>query len=134
MVAIGHRELSLDEVSALGRASETAAARYGKFGQLVVLDGTTTSPTAEVREALADMVRSHGECISAVALVVEGTGFRARLHRGVVSVIQAASGVAHPSQVFDSVGPAAVWLGGHVPHQSAFNATVLRQAVERLRS
>lgn len=103
---------ALFEAQRLGLASAVASAP-GKVAFLCVVETTADPPDQKVRDASASMISSHGKNLAAVALVIEGSGFRAAVTRTVLSGIALVTRNAAPTRYFEGVAAASVWLGGH---------------------
>src|SRR6187551_1020728 len=57
----------------------------GRVVFMCVVEGGTEPPEDDIRKASSTMITSHGEALKAVAIVVEGSGFKAAISRTVIS-------------------------------------------------
>ena len=77
---------------------------------LAVVGEGCSVPSAPVRKALSEGLRTIAESILAVASVIEGQGFQAAAQRGVITGIGIVVSRPYPLEVFDSVQRAARFL------------------------
>jgi hypothetical protein len=95
------------------RLFELLRARHPEqlLSYLVVAEtGVGTQMRAEVRAAVAAMLRDHQKAIAGSVIVFEGTGFRAAIVRSVVAAINLVSRLEFPSSVQSDLASAARWL------------------------
>ena len=87
-IAIWRSDSNLARVAlqreALARVVQQAP---GTAGFLCVVEKGSAPPNEEARKASAQMLEEHGERLRAVAVVIEGSGFRASIVRSVASSI-----------------------------------------------
>lgn len=103
------RELVEIQASQLARAVERAP---GKVAFMCVVSPTAEPPDDAERSASAKMISVHGSKLSAVACVIEGSGFRAAITRTVLSGIVFIIRTPSPIRLFESVELAVPWLSG----------------------
>lgn len=102
----------------------------GHAGIMCIIEPTSEPPSQELREAASKLLSELGPRIRCVAYVVEGSGFRAAMIRGVLSSIELLKrGKAFPSRYFATVGHAAAWIGV----ETASKSLALAEGAEQLR-
>jgi hypothetical protein len=93
-------------------ALEHVVHRYpGEASVLCIIEPTSEPPPQELREAASALLNSLAPKLRCVAYVIEGTGFRAAMIRGVLSGIELVRRKAYPARYFATVGQAAAWIG-----------------------
>jgi hypothetical protein len=114
-------------------AIEHVAARYpGEAGILCIIEPTSEPPPQELREAAASLLTRLGPQLRAVAFVVEGSGFRAAMIRGVLSGIELLRRSTYPTRYFADVGRAAAWVASETGGQSLLLADTAHRLRERM--
>ncbi len=99
--------------------AEVVNRKPGASGFLCVIEPSSKPPNDELRRAAAEMIASHGERLTSVAVVIEGSGFGAALIRGVLSgMVLVLRNRKVPISYFASVWPAARWLSEYLPLSS----------------
>jgi hypothetical protein len=99
---------------------------------LCVIEPTAIPPNDELRRASTDMVLSFGDQLKCVACVIEGTGFKAAITRGVLSGMVLLLRNRRVEITFcTNVVEAAKWIGKIVPLDFAED---IPQLVNRFRS
>lgn len=84
-------------------------------GFLCVVESTSGVPGEDVRKASSELFASLGTDLRAIAMVIEGTGFRSAIVRSVASGIVLLMGKrATPISYFSNVDAAAQWLQDQV--------------------
>ena len=109
------------------------ARRYpGEVSFLCVIEATSKPPEDEIRKASAEMIASLSGNLRCVALVIEGSGFRAAVTRGVLIGMSLLLPNRHVEvSYFSDVVGAVAWMSVRTPINSD-EALIL--AVDRLRS
>lgn len=111
-------------------AIEHVATHYpGEAAILCVIEPTSEPPPQELREAAAQLLTRLGPQLRCVAFVIEGSGFRAAMIRGVLSGIEFLRRSTYPTRYFAEVGRAAAWVASETGRQTM----VLADAAQRLR-
>lgn len=87
----------------------------GRTAFLCLVEPGTEPPDDEIRKASSAMISGHGENLKAVAIVVEGTGFKAAISRTVLSGIVFLIRSPSPIKYFESAASGAAWLTQFVP-------------------
>jgi hypothetical protein len=94
---------------------EHVAERYpGEASILCVIEPTSEPPPQELREAAAALLTRLGPQLRCVAFVIEGSGFRAAMIRGVLSGIEFLRRSTYPTRYFAEVGRAAAWVASEM--------------------
>jgi hypothetical protein len=97
-------------------ALDGLVARVGSGVAVVcVVEPEADPPSEELRKASSKMITDHGQKIKAVALVIEGNGFRAAITRTVLSGITFMIRTPVPMKFFVTPKQAAVWVATRVP-------------------
>lgn len=89
---------------------EAVRARPGEVAFLCIVEPGSEPPDEDVRKASSEMVSAHGTKLKCVALVIEGTGFRAAITRSVLSGIVLVIRSPAPVKYFDTPAAAADWM------------------------
>jgi hypothetical protein len=110
---------------------EAVRARPGEVAFLCIVEPGSEPPDEDVRKASSEMVSAHGTNLKCVALVIEGTGFRAAITRSVLSGIVLVIRSPAPVKYFDTPSSAAEWMRDRVDIHPM--STFIRQ-VEGLRN
>ncbi len=87
----------------------------GACAFLCVVEQASEPPDDDIRKESSEMITAHGTNITAVALVIEGTGFRAAITRTVLSGIVLVIRTPAPIRYFESPRIAADWLRTKMP-------------------
>lgn len=93
----------------------------GKIVFLCLVEAGTEPPDENIRKASSAMITGHGANLKAVAIVVEGTGFKAAISRTVLSGIVFLIRTPSPIKYFESAASGAAWLAQFVPIGSLSN-------------
>lgn len=112
-------------------ARELAARQQGQLATLVIVPVDSAMPDAETRQELSLLIADLGPNAAALALVHEGTGFRAAALRAVLTSITFLAQKKVPEHVCSSVDEAVGWLGQRVV---GINTKALIQAVSEVRN
>ncbi len=110
---------------------DAVRARPGEVAFLCIVEPGTEPPDEDVRKASSEMVSAHGTNLRCMALVIEGTGFRAAITRSVLSGIVLLVRSPAPVKYFDTPTSAAEWMQDKVNIHSV--SAFVRQ-VESLRN
>lgn len=87
----------------------------GKVGFLCVVEPTSGAPGEEVRQATSRMFDELSTKLKAIAMVIEGTGFRSALVRSVASgIVMLSRKRTVPISYFATVPEGVRWMGQHV--------------------
>ncbi|HVJ21595.1 MAG TPA: hypothetical protein VM686_39595 [Polyangiaceae bacterium] len=97
---------------------------------LCLVEENTEPPEQALRAASAEMIESHHGQLSAVACVVEGSGFRAAITRTVLSSMMLLARSMPPVRVFDSAFAATPWLSSKL---GGMDLSTLAHGVDDLR-
>lgn len=89
--------------------------RPGNTVFMCVVEAGTEPPDENIRKASSNMVTDLGPDLKAVALVIEGTGFKAAISRTVLSGIVFLIRSPTPIKYFESAASGAAWLSQYVP-------------------
>lgn len=103
----------------------------GKAAFLCVIEPTSKPPSDELRKASVAMLDEHGDKLKRVALVIEGTGFRASLVRTVLSGLALTFSRRANMSYFADVTHGGLWMAGPIGIPSV---TQLVLAVEEVRA
>jgi hypothetical protein len=79
-------------------------------GYLCIVEPTSEPPEEEIRRAAAEMVTSQGQRLKRLAVVIEGSGFRAAITRSVFSGIVRFVRTPSPLRFFASAATATAWM------------------------
>jgi eukaryotic-like serine/threonine-protein kinase len=136
VIVLWENETSSGAVHELAALLATHAAENGRVALLQVIGERATPPEANVRAALAAMLKDNEARIVASAVVFEGTGFRASVIRSIVIGISMLTRPKCPHTVFASVKEGIAWLCTHLGGGSvgARHATAMQLAIDRLRN
>lgn len=110
-------------------ALDTMVRRHGSgVGVICVVEPTSEPPEDELRKASSKMVIDHGERISCVGCVIEGSGFRAAITRTALSGITFMIRTPAPIKFFVTPQEAAAWIATRmtVEHPERFAENVER--------
>jgi hypothetical protein len=88
--------------------------RPGEIAFLCLVEAGTEPPDDAIRKASSNMITDLGEDLKAVAIVIEGSGFKAAISRTVLSGIVFLIRSPSPIKYFESAASAAVWLTQYV--------------------
>lgn len=102
-------------------ALEHVTSRYpGQASVLCIIEPASEPPSQELREAASQLLTDLGSKIRCIAYVVEGSGFRAAMIRGVLSSVELLRrGKQFPSRYFANVAHASAWLSVETGMRSA---------------
>lgn len=93
------------------QAMEQVAGRYaGDAVILCIIEPTSEPPPQALREAASTLLNQLAPKLRCVAYVIEGTGFRAAMIRGVLSGIELVRRSAYPARYFATVAEASAWI------------------------
>jgi hypothetical protein len=105
----------------------------GNAGFLCVVEPTSGPPGEEVRRATSRMFDDLGERLKAIAMVIEGTGFRSALVRSVASgIVMLSRKRTVPISYLATVAEGVQWMGQQ--HVAIGHAPALERAVEDARA
>lgn len=115
ILLIWRSQPSLEGAAALRRAFESLAQRsqgQGKIAFVTVIEEAAikNSPEAEIRQAIAKILRDYSKQIGAATIICEVTGLRAAMIRVIISAIALMSGTSFPYEVATSVPDGLHWL------------------------
>jgi hypothetical protein len=112
-------------------AMEHVTSRYpGEASILCVIEPTSEPPPQQLRDAATNLLVELGPKLRCVAYVIEGTGFRAAMIRGVLSGIELVRrNKTYPARYFATVGQASAWIAVETGRKSL----ELSEACHRLR-
>jgi hypothetical protein len=89
------------------------------LGCLVIIPATASPPPADVRDAIKGTLHRLAPRMRGLCWVVEGTGFRAAMVRGVLTGLQALSRDPYPTCIERDMSSALIWVLARVtPKQS----------------
>jgi hypothetical protein len=95
--------------------AEVVAKNMGKAAFVCVVEPTSEPPDDDIRKESSSMITSHEKNLKCVALVIEGTGFRAAITRTVLSGMVMLIRTPAPIKFFDTPKSASLWLGTQLP-------------------
>jgi len=123
--------LSRPGIEAMGRALAAAAQRRGTISSLSVVppQASVSRLDARDRELYVEISRRYARQVTAAAVVVEGTGFKATAIRSVVTAIQMASGSSRVSKVFADTTQALAWVVSKQPAGGVDSAALMQTYV-----
>ena len=76
-----------------------------------VVEPTSGAPNEEVRKASSRLFESHGSNLRAIAMIIEGTGFRSAVVRSVASgIVMLMGSRVTPISYFATIEAGAIWL------------------------
>ncbi len=134
LLTVGSKRLALDHVQQQAEAAEILSERYGRFAYVGVREaGTDVRPPPDVRAAMTEVGQRYAPRLVSGALVYEGKGFAATIHRSFATAIQIAARANFPLKVFDSMSAAAYWIEEQVPRGFAMGDEVLLYALRVVR-
>jgi hypothetical protein len=109
-------EATLDRVRAIAAVSRRAYPQLQSgFAMIVLLEDTTTTPDAESRRLLSDLMKELASGMRAVAYVVPGAGFAAAAKRAVITGLSLAARPPYPVKVFQSLEHAEQYIAPLLP-------------------
>jgi hypothetical protein len=80
-----------------------------------VVEPTSGPPNEDVRKASSKLFESHGRNLRAIAMIIEGTGFRSAVVRSVASGIVMLMGSRNtPISYFATIEAGAKWMQQHI--------------------
>lgn len=94
---------------------EVVAKNRGKAAFVCVVEPTAEPPDDDIRKASSLMISAHEKNLKCVALVIEGTGFRAAITRTVLSGIVMLIRSPAPIKFFDIPKSACIWVSSQLP-------------------
>lgn len=125
---------SSSSVTVLSRLCSTVRAKYPHLAILATAEDDAPPPETDVRGAFGSLLRTQGDKLVGVAFVVEGSGFRAAIVRGVAIGIRTLGRIAVPIQVTTTALDAATWIVERFPPPSnVLPASLLAADLQRLR-
>jgi hypothetical protein len=84
-------------------------------GFFCVVEPTSGPPNEDVRKASGKLFESHGRNLRAIAMIIEGTGFRSALVRSVASgIVMLMGSRTTPISYFATIEAGAKWMQQHV--------------------
>lgn len=101
-------------VAAFRRACRIAGDAHPHIGILGTAEETAPPPDGLSRQAIADMLRAEAGRLVGVAYLIEGTGFRAAVLRGITIGLTSLSGEGVSQKVLPTTMGAAEWLVGQL--------------------
>ena len=130
----GNSPLSEDAARRQVAISTTQGQRFGpsQLLEIALIDRETPLPTPGARAVLDLAVRSVGPYYLGVASVFEGTGFRAALVRGVLTLLAMLARTLFPQRVFASDDECTTWCQGRLGATPA-DASDLRAIIAMVR-
>ncbi len=131
-VAIWRRDSTIPRFQIQRDALADVVARLpGKAGFFCVVEETSGVPNDEVRTASSQMFDKHGANLRAIAMIIEGGGFRSAIVRSVAAGIVMLMGKrVTPISYFANVEAGAQWIGRYVDIGAVSN---FKQQVEDVR-
>lgn len=117
-------------------AVEYVTSRHpGEAALLCIVEPTSEPPPQELRQAASELLSELGPKLRCVAYVIEGTGFRAAMIRGVLSGIELMRRSSYPARYFAHASHAAAWIAvatGSSSLQLTESAHQLRERLDEL--
>lgn len=108
----------------------------GEASIMCVIEPASEPPNQELRHKAGKLLTELGPKIRCIAFVVEGTGFRAAMIRGVLSSVELLKrDKSHPTRYFGNVAHAATWIGTQSTQPASeiiSGAAYLRQRMDSL--
>lgn len=132
-VSVWWEAASVDDVAGLAAELRGLAVRaHEQFAVLLVVEPTAELSPQEARRAALAMLRELGLRIDAIAIVIEGDGFRAAGVRAMFSTMSLVVRMPFQWSLFRRADEAAAWL--HARGMTGVSdSAMLDDAVERLR-
>ncbi len=103
-------EAQLESVSAFERTCAALKARHARFAMIGTAEDAAKPPGSEVRQRIVAMLRAYAGSLVAVAFLIEGTGFRSSLLRGITTGLTAMSRDVVPYHVASTGAGASRWV------------------------
>lgn len=126
LIAVGSKRLARDQVQHQEDAVRILTARHSRFAYIGIREaGTDVRPAPDARTAMTELARRCAPAVTAAAIIYEGQGFAATIHRSLVTAIQIAAQIRFPVKVCDSLQTAAPWLEARVPPEVALGEELL---------
>jgi hypothetical protein len=137
-VAVWRQDSTVERVGHQAAAlAEVVSSAPGRAGFVCVVEEGSAPPNEEARKASSKMLESHGANLCGVAVIIEGTGFRASIVRSVASgiVLLARSKTRAPVSYHATVEEGARWIARHVEvadvHALVESINATRAALDR---
>jgi hypothetical protein len=110
-VIVWSGQVTLASVERLERTSRLMRKRFpGGVSTMHIVRGDITLPDAETRGALVRQSKENGDWLTAVAVVIGGTGFWASTMRSVVTAIGMLGSRAYEMRIHGSIEEVVRWL------------------------
>ncbi len=132
IVVIWRHLTTAEGVASVGKALARAADAGRRISVVISIEPSATPPAAAERKALSSVFTRYAQVVVAVAVVPQGTGFRASMVRGVVTGLALVSRFPYPYKVFGDLDEATKWLVRQAVVGPA-KAALLSNAVSQLR-
>jgi hypothetical protein len=132
LVVIWRQLTTKEGIAAVGEALDHVSAAGQKVGVVIVIEPTAAPPSSAARKGLAEVFSSRADVVVAVAVVPDGSGFRASMVRGVVTGLSLLARFPYPYKVFNKIDSATAWLAPQVGG-AATKAALLANAIAQLR-
>jgi hypothetical protein len=101
-------------------------------GFFCVVEPTSGPPNEDVRKASSKLFESHGRNIRAIAMIIEGTGFRSALVRSVASgIVMLMGSRTTPISYFATIEAGTKWMQQHLDMGSI---ATFKNSVEQIRA
>lgn len=105
-----------------------------KLGFITLIeDGCSLGTSAEVRNVMSAMLKTHNNVLGAAAIAYEREGFWSAMARSVITAINVASRAAFPSDVSSDVHDAITFVTNELKDSSETRWQTLRAALDSLR-
>ena len=112
-IVVWRTQTTVPLVRAMGRNVERFAAQQDKsISMIVIVEEGCAMPDGPTRDVMATDMKRHETFTKHMALVYEGTGFRAAALRSIVAGLHFVSRQRVSTKVLSSVEAAAEWLAG----------------------
>ncbi len=129
-------EAQPDSVRAFARTCDALKARHARFAMIGTAEDAAKPPESAVRQSIVAMLRAYAGSLVAVSFLIEGTGFRASLLRGITTGVTAMSRDAAAYHVASTGLGASRWVADQLLGLGVRNvppAQLLALDLERLR-
>jgi hypothetical protein len=135
VILINVRDLQASTAIALHAALTSGTLSHSKVAYLIVLERTMKLMLEHsIRADLAAVMAAFARAFTGVAVVYEGTGFKATVVRSILTSIHLASRATFSNQVFSNVEAGLAWLSGTLPPGAPPKRKELSELVRELRT
>jgi hypothetical protein len=135
LLAVGWKRLELQQVEHQAAAARRLRDEYGGFAYVGLRRaGSEVRPESSARQAMIEVAREFSPHLLCAALIFEGRGFAATIHRSFITAIHLACGISFPHRVFRQASAAAGWLDEQLAGDATLGASALQRALGDLQA